>query len=104
MQVGALQEDLPRLLEDMGAAYDPQRLAARMGRDPLALSVRALRIASTLGGFVTALLKARKLLSAHKRTRARTYVPGTAPGAVWCAGAHWARVGGGEGHRRAVRG
>jgi len=57
MQLGSLQDDMPQLLVDMGAAYDPNRLAAEMGRNGLALNVRAVRIASTLGGFITSLLR-----------------------------------------------
>lgn len=57
MQLGSLQDEMPQLLVDMGAAYDPDRLAAEMGRNGLALNIRAVRIASTLGGFITSLLR-----------------------------------------------
>lgn len=59
MKLGSLEDEMPQLLIDMGLRYDPMRLAATLGKDPIGLNLRALRIASTLGGFVTSLLKVR---------------------------------------------
>ena len=57
MNLGTLLPEMPQLLSDMGASYDPHRLAAVLGRRRLAINLRALRIAATLGGFITSLAK-----------------------------------------------
>lgn len=59
MNLGTLLPEMPQLLSDMGASYDPRRLAAVLGRRRLAINLRALRIAATLGGFITSLAKVR---------------------------------------------
>lgn len=57
MNLGTLLPEMPQLLSEMGVRYDPDRLAAVLGRRRLAINLRALRIAATLGGFITALAK-----------------------------------------------
>ena len=57
MQIGNLKNEMPQLLIDMGLAYDPDRLAKVLSKNSIGLNIRALRIASTLGGFITSLLK-----------------------------------------------
>ena len=59
MNLGTLLPEMPQLLSDMGVSYDPHRLAAVLGRRRLAINLRALRIAATLGAFITSLAKVR---------------------------------------------
>ena len=53
MELSSLTPDLPALLADMGACYDPERLAAALADRPGDLAARALRVATSLGGFIT---------------------------------------------------
>lgn len=55
MEVDTL--DMPALLAELGANYDPDRLADAMRSRPWELRKRALRIATTLGTFFTSLLQ-----------------------------------------------
>lgn len=57
MNLGTLLPEMPQLLSEMGVRYDPDRLAQVLGRRRVAINLRALRIATTLGGFITALAK-----------------------------------------------
>ena len=57
MELNSLTPDMPALLAELGANYDPDRLAAVLSSRPWDLRRRALRIATTLGAFVTRLLQ-----------------------------------------------
>ena len=65
MELNSLTPDMPALLAQLGQDYDPDRLAAVLSSRPWDLRRRALRIATTLGGFVTRLLQARQPDCAH---------------------------------------
>ena len=69
MNLGTLLPEMPQLLSDMGVSYDPHRLAAVLGRRRLAINLRALRIAATLGGFITSLAKVRSSAGAGVSSR-----------------------------------
>jgi predicted unusual protein kinase regulating ubiquinone biosynthesis (AarF/ABC1/UbiB family) len=56
MELSTISPELPQLLADMGIAYDPDRLAASLSLRPTALAARAALVASSLGGFVAAVL------------------------------------------------
>ncbi len=58
MELNSLTPDMPALLAQLGQDYDPDRLAAVLSSRQWDLRRRALRIATTLGGFVTRLLQA----------------------------------------------
>ena len=49
--------DMPALLAELGAKYDPERLADALRGRPWDVRKRALRIATTLGSFLTSLLQ-----------------------------------------------
>lgn len=49
--------DMPALLAELGAKYDPERLADALRDRPWDVRKRALRIATTLGTFLTSLLQ-----------------------------------------------
>lgn len=49
--------DMPSLLAELGVNYDPDRLADALRDRPWDVRKRALRIAATLGSFLTSLLQ-----------------------------------------------
>lgn len=56
MQLTTLTPELPGLLEEMGMQYEPDRLAASLSQRPTDLAARAIRVAASLGGFITSVL------------------------------------------------
>lgn len=56
MELSTVSPELPRLLAEMGHAYDPDRLAESMSQRPTYLTARALSIASSLGGVIGGIL------------------------------------------------
>ena len=61
MQLDALTQrdgdELPRLLLELGAAYDPQRLADSLASKRGAVYARAARVAGSLGAFFARLAR-----------------------------------------------
>ena len=75
--------DMPALLAELGANYDPERLAEALRSRPWDLRKRALRIAATLGAFLTSLLQVNRAASSRGRWRLFDWgalAPGLAPG------------------------
>ncbi len=56
LELGASSAETVALLEEMGARYDPARLAAALASRPTALASRSVQVAAQLGGFVAAAL------------------------------------------------
>jgi len=56
MQLTTLTPGLPQLLVEMGMQYEPDRLAESLSQRPTDLAARAVRIAASLGAFITAVL------------------------------------------------
>ena len=56
MQLSSLTPELPTLLREMGIKYEPERLAASLGKRSDELNKRAFRVATSLGRFLTAIL------------------------------------------------
>jgi hypothetical protein len=56
MELSTLTPELPSLLAEMGVRYDPERLAAALSSRPTELAARSLRVAASLGGFITKVL------------------------------------------------
>lgn len=56
MELSTLTPDLPQLLAEMGVRYDPDRLAAALSSRPTELAARSVKVATSLGGFITRLL------------------------------------------------
>lgn len=56
MQLNNLTPELPELLREMGVKYEPDRLSAALSQRPAELTSRALKVATTLGAFITGAL------------------------------------------------
>lgn len=57
MELRSLTPDMPALLAEMGARYDPQRLAAVLADREVEIAARAVQVATQLGGCVAAVAK-----------------------------------------------
>lgn len=57
MQLDTLTPELPRLFAEMGVKYEPERLAEALSSRPTQLTGRAVSVAVSLGGFLTAILR-----------------------------------------------